>query len=101
MINNNFLLMITTGLAVVSTDAAALFTDGRYFLQAGKQMDHNWVLMKQGLPDVPTWQEYLVQVIIQFNFFRDNLVRSVYSDILFDHIDRIFLKNQESELTQR
>ncbi|CAG8533718.1 4119_t:CDS:10 [Cetraspora pellucida] len=24
-------------------------------------MDSNWSLMKQGLPDVPTWQEYLVQ----------------------------------------
>ncbi|CAG8652193.1 25766_t:CDS:10, partial [Racocetra persica] len=48
-------------LAIVSNDAAALFTDGRYFLQASKQLDSNWTLMKQGLPDVPTWQEYLVQ----------------------------------------
>ncbi|CAG8463560.1 93_t:CDS:10 [Diversispora eburnea] len=51
----------SAGLAVVSTDSAALFTDGRYFLQASKQLDHNWTLMKEGLPDVPTWQEYLVQ----------------------------------------
>uniref|UniRef100_U9SWY3 Creatinase N-terminal domain-containing protein n=1 Tax=Rhizophagus irregularis (strain DAOM 181602 / DAOM 197198 / MUCL 43194) TaxID=747089 RepID=U9SWY3_RHIID len=51
----------SAGLAVVSTDDAALFTDGRYFLQANKQLDHNWTLMKQGIPDVPTWQEYLVQ----------------------------------------
>ncbi|CAG8638527.1 5794_t:CDS:10 [Dentiscutata erythropus] len=51
----------SAGLAVVSNDAAALFTDGRYFLQASKQLDNNWKLMKQGLPDVPTWQEYLVQ----------------------------------------
>ncbi|CAG8436472.1 1621_t:CDS:10 [Funneliformis caledonium] len=51
----------SAGLAVVSTKDAALFTDGRYFLQASKQLDHNWTLMKQGLPDVPTWQEYLVQ----------------------------------------
>ncbi|KAF0459956.1 Creatinase/aminopeptidase [Gigaspora margarita] len=51
----------SAGLAVVSNDAAALFTDGRYFLQASKQLDTNWKLMKQGLPDVPTWQEYLVQ----------------------------------------
>ncbi|CAG8719804.1 2756_t:CDS:2, partial [Acaulospora morrowiae] len=49
----------SAGLAVVSADSAALFTDGRYFLQASKQLDHNWTLMKQGLPDVPTWQEYL------------------------------------------
>jgi len=60
----------------VSTDAAALFTDGRYFLQASKQIDHNWTLMKQGLPDVPTWQEYLVQVAINFC----NSIRSIDSD---------------------
>ncbi|ORX77197.1 putative Xaa-Pro aminopeptidase P [Basidiobolus meristosporus CBS 931.73] len=51
----------SAGCAVVSTEAAALFTDGRYFLQASKQLDNNWTLMKQGLPDVPTWQEYVVK----------------------------------------
>ena len=28
---------------------AALWTDGRYFLQAAAQMDSNWILMKDGL----------------------------------------------------
>ncbi|KAF9087825.1 hypothetical protein BGX23_007835 [Mortierella sp. AD031] len=51
----------SAGLAVVSLDSAALFTDGRYFLQASQQLDSNWTLMKSGLPDVPTWQEYLVK----------------------------------------
>lgn len=27
---------------------AALWTDGRYFLQAEKQLDDNWTLMKDG-----------------------------------------------------
>lgn len=49
------------GCAVVSEKEAALFTDGRYFLQASQQLDENWTLMKQGLPNVPTWQEYLVK----------------------------------------
>lgn len=52
----------SAGLAIVSLDAAALFTDGRYFLQASQQLDSNWILMKSGFPDVPTWQEYLVKV---------------------------------------
>ncbi|KAG0017896.1 hypothetical protein BGZ80_007802 [Entomortierella chlamydospora] len=51
----------SAGLAVVSLDSAALFTDGRYFLQASQQLDSNWTLMKSGLPNVPTWQEYLVK----------------------------------------
>ena len=36
-------------------------TDGRYFNQAGKQLDENWTLLKQGLQDVPTWQEWTVE----------------------------------------
>jgi Xaa-Pro aminopeptidase len=35
-----------------------LATDGRYFNQASKQLDSNWLLLKQGLQDVPTWQEW-------------------------------------------
>ncbi|KAI0727485.1 Creatinase/aminopeptidase [Fomitopsis betulina] len=49
----------SAGCAVVTQNDAFLFTDGRYFLQAEKQLDKNWTLMKQGLPDVPTWQEFL------------------------------------------
>ncbi|RKP09433.1 Creatinase/aminopeptidase [Thamnocephalis sphaerospora] len=52
----------SAGCAVVTTDQAALFTDGRYFLQASQQLDSNWTLMKQGLPDVPTWQEFVIKV---------------------------------------
>ncbi|KAI8376680.1 hypothetical protein EDC96DRAFT_551369 [Choanephora cucurbitarum] len=50
----------SAGFAVVSQKEAALFTDGRYFLQAADQLDTNWILMKQGLPGVPSWQDYLV-----------------------------------------
>ncbi|KAL9538027.1 hypothetical protein MBANPS3_011252 [Mucor bainieri] len=51
----------SAGFAIVTSTEAALFTDGRYFLQASQQLDDNWTLMKQGLPGVPTWQEYLVK----------------------------------------
>jgi Xaa-Pro aminopeptidase len=43
---------------VVTHEKAALATDGRYFNQATKQLDANWLLLKQGLQDVPTWQEW-------------------------------------------
>lgn len=52
----------SAGCAVVTRDAAALFTDGRYFLQASQQLDNNWTLMRQGVAGVPTWQEYIVLV---------------------------------------
>ncbi len=64
-------LLDLLGCAVVTPKGAYLFTDGRYFLQAEKQLDQyvhnasfdnallkldllwsnrNWTLMKQGLP---------------------------------------------------
>ncbi|KAL5476886.1 hypothetical protein ACEPAI_3072 [Sanghuangporus weigelae] len=49
----------SAGCAVVTQTDAYLFTDGRYFLQASKQLDKNWTLMKTGLPGIPTWQEFL------------------------------------------
>jgi Xaa-Pro aminopeptidase len=48
----------SAGCAVVTHEKAALATDGRYFNQASKQLDENWLLLKQGLQDVPTWQEW-------------------------------------------
>uniref|UniRef100_A0A915I2C5 Uncharacterized protein n=1 Tax=Romanomermis culicivorax TaxID=13658 RepID=A0A915I2C5_ROMCU len=48
------------GLAVVTSNQAALWTDGRYFLQAEKQLDPNlWTLMKEGQPETPTVAEFL------------------------------------------
>lgn len=49
----------SAGCAIVTLDHAYLFTDGRYYLQASQQLDDNWTLMKVGMPDVPTWQEFL------------------------------------------
>ncbi|KAI9193136.1 peptidase M24, structural domain-containing protein [Polychytrium aggregatum] len=53
----------SAGLAVVTTDKAALWTDGRYFLQASQQLDSNWILQKAGLPNVPTKEEWLLDVL--------------------------------------
>lgn len=51
----------SAGCAVVTLEAAALATDGRYFSQATKQLDSNWTLLKQGLQGVPTWQEWTAE----------------------------------------
>lgn len=42
---------------------AALWTDGRYFLQASKQLDNNWILQKATLPGVPSKEEWLNRVL--------------------------------------
>ncbi|KAL6894922.1 X-prolyl aminopeptidase [Trichoderma evansii] len=51
----------SAGCAVITETAAALATDGRYFNQATQQLDENWTLLKQGLQDVPTWQEWAAE----------------------------------------
>ncbi|KAJ4367040.1 hypothetical protein N0V83_007570 [Neocucurbitaria cava] len=48
----------SAGYAVITHEKAALSTDGRYFNQAEKQLDSNWELLKQGIQDVPTIQEW-------------------------------------------
>lgn len=54
----------SAGTAVITLDKAALWTDGRYHLQASKQLDlTNWTLMKDGLPDTPTQGEWLKEVL--------------------------------------
>jgi len=51
----------SSGNAVVTLKKAAMWTDGRYFLQADMQMDDNWTLMKMGEAGTPTRGEWLSQ----------------------------------------
>ncbi|XP_015776757.1 PREDICTED: xaa-Pro aminopeptidase 1-like, partial [Acropora digitifera] len=51
------------GTAVVTETKAALWTDGRYYLQAESQLDSNWILMKDGLPNTPTKEQWLIEVL--------------------------------------
>ncbi|KAJ5104853.1 hypothetical protein NUU61_002200 [Penicillium alfredii] len=51
----------SAGTAIISLSKAALSTDGRYFNQAAKQLDSNWQLLKRGIENVPTWQEWTTE----------------------------------------
>ncbi|XP_072280200.1 xaa-Pro aminopeptidase 1 isoform X2 [Pyxicephalus adspersus] len=53
----------SAGTAIVREQSAAMWTDGRYFLQAAQQMDNNWTLMKMGLKDTPTQEDWLISVL--------------------------------------
>ncbi|XP_017493520.1 PREDICTED: xaa-Pro aminopeptidase 1-like, partial [Rhagoletis zephyria] len=54
----------SAGTAVVTLKEAALWTDGRYFLQAVAEMDPaSWVLMKDRLPGTATIGEWLNEVL--------------------------------------
>lgn len=66
----------SAGLCVVTlhddkklTGKAALSTDGRYFLQAEKQLDLNhWVLLKQGIASYPSWKQFAIREAIESKF---------------------------------
>ena len=52
----------SAGTLVVTQDMAGLWTDGRYFLQAGNQLkDTGITLFKMGNPGVPTVHDFLVE----------------------------------------
>ena len=43
----------SAGTALITSDAALLWTDGRYFLQAEQELGAEWTLMRGGQPGVP------------------------------------------------
>lgn len=46
-------------------EKAALWTDGRYFLQANQQLDQScWKLMKAGLPETPSKEKWLTSELL-------------------------------------
>lgn len=67
----DFLLWNELGTAVVTDSKAALWTDGRYYLQASKELNDQWTLMKSGLsdtPSIPKWLLSQVRFIIRISF---------------------------------
>eukprot|EP00906_Rhabdomonas_costata_P036251 RCo050894 len=52
----------SAGTAVVTQDKALLWTDGRYHVQAANELQSPpWVLMKTGVPEVPTVEKWLLE----------------------------------------
>ena len=51
----------SAGCAVVTADQALLWTDGRYFLQAGTELSPDWTLMKGGQPNVLEPKQWLAE----------------------------------------
>lgn len=51
----------SAGTLVVTRDKAALWTDGRYFLQGAAQLEGTGIdLMKSGEPGVPIWPDWVI-----------------------------------------
>lgn len=53
----------SAGTAVITKEKAALWTDGRYFLQAENELGHEWTLMRAGQPYTPSTSEWLKETL--------------------------------------
>lgn len=49
----------SAGVAVITRDAALLWTDSRYWIQASQELPELYTLMRQGAPEVPDPDEWL------------------------------------------
>ncbi|ODV67665.1 Creatinase/aminopeptidase [Hyphopichia burtonii NRRL Y-1933] len=91
----------SAGLCVVTLDdadeltgEAALSTDGRYFLQAQKQLDFRfWRLLKQGVAGFPSWNVFAIEKAISNKFSKviscDPRLISVSVGEYFERVRRI------------
>lgn len=69
MISHNITIKII-GTAVITEKEALLWTDGRYFLQAEKELEPSlWTLMKDRLPTTVPIEIYLADVFFLFLSF--------------------------------
>jgi len=51
----------SNGFAVVTTSSAAMWLDGRYYIQGEEQLDCNWILMRSDEPNTPDWWDWLAE----------------------------------------
>lgn len=81
----------SAGYAVVTISKQALWTDGRYFIEAENTLDCNWILMRDGVSGVPTMAEWLKselsngQKLGASPYLVDNFYWKTNSEELFKH----------------
>ena len=50
----------SNGLCVITKDDARMWTDGRYYLAASKQLEHGWTMEKMEA-NVKQWSEWIIE----------------------------------------
>ena len=78
----------SAGTLVVCQDKAALFTDGRYFIQAKEELlGSDITLMRTGEPDVPTLTDYVSSILSEGqNIGFDGRVMTADDGLIFEAI---------------
>jgi len=85
----------SAGTVVVTMDEAILWTDGRYFIQAEKQIENSeFKLYKMNTPGFPTYIEYLSNLLVKNNKIGFN-GKVFAQNIVEDLVDKLKGKNIE------
>lgn len=75
---SNGVAIVTNNLSNLNVDThpegkAMLSTDGRYYVQAARQLDYNWILNKRGLQGEIDWQQFCINECLEnFEVFNMN-----------------------------
>lgn len=95
----------SSGTALVTHQNALLWTDGRYFFQASQELDSNWLLMKDGLPETPSIADWLIKnlpsssrVGIDATLYEEDLYLSLASKLTSNKIELVNTKNNLVDL---
>ena len=90
----------SAGTLAVTMEEAALWTDGRYFLQAADQLaDTGILLQKMGEPGVPTFTEWIVSRLEpgQTLGYDGRTIEGRLADILHKALDPQYIRFMETE----
>ena len=82
----------SAGTLVVTLDEAGLWTDGRYFLQAAKQLSGSGItLMRERQPGVPSIEEYLKTTLKKGETlgFDGRCIMAEYADTLITQLNAL------------
>ncbi|BFZ10036.1 hypothetical protein BsWGS_13075 [Bradybaena similaris] len=89
----------SAGTALITQNKAALWTDGRYFVEAEDTLDCNWILMKSGLANVPNFGDWLNDVIGENGAFV-GVDRTLYSHTSFNSLSNQLQKQSKGLVLQ-
>ncbi len=93
----------SSGTLLVTKDRALLWTDGRYHIQAAKEIDDNSItLMRQGLEDVPTITEFLKEYLKEYDTlaFDGKVVSTAFVLNLIKELKNVKIKSDEDLVDQ-
>ena len=98
----------SSGTAVITNDHAILWTDSRYFIQARKELDSSWHLMKDGMTDTLSIGDWLCSnlhaknsVGIDATLYEEDLFSVLYSKLKSCQLDLIHIEQNLVDLLMK